>query len=253
MSGHAGIGTALLVVGKGIGSNGDDGHRLGIGPVHQADGTGCLGTAEHGHHLVHQYHVVVANRRALEPIHGFLAVRGGFHLYALLLKHERGDLGIELVVFCKEGALALQRHASLRRGIGTGAGIGIHLELEFDGEGGSLALHAFKLDGSAQLVHDFFADGKAQTRAPVHRMRAGVFLGKRLEGALLEFLAHADAGILAHEAHANTAVAIGNLLAVKPSRAACAVVLEGVAAQVLQHLLHVQRASHDAGMLHFNR
>ena len=86
---HPGAQAARNVVFKGVGAHGDDGHGLGVRPLHGADGARGVVSVQNGHHDVHEHRVDLARRRCAETVDGLLAVVGADHADVLALKGGR--------------------------------------------------------------------------------------------------------------------------------------------------------------------
>ena len=73
---HSRLHRAAHVLGRGVGREGQDKHRFGIGPVQRPDGLGGLTAVQPGHLQVHEDHVEEEGGRAGEGIHRLLSVGG---------------------------------------------------------------------------------------------------------------------------------------------------------------------------------
>ena len=123
-----------------------------------------------------------------------LAVFGRFHRHALLFQHILGNFAVQGVILHQQHTLSCQIHPG-RLLFGRLVIGGIYLQRNGHCKSSALVFAAFARNAAVHLLHHFLYQRKPQPRA-VHA--AVVFLAllrKGLEHVLLEFLAHANAGV----------------------------------------------------------
>lgn len=129
-----------------------------------------------------------------EALQGLTAVVGDEHLRPLAPEEHLRDLGIELVALGQEEMQA----PDVRGGFLSG-GLGLRRRRDVkgagDGKGGPLPQPALHPDDAVHLFHQALDDGHPQAGALIDAAGVAALLGKGLENALQELLAHAHAGV----------------------------------------------------------
>ena len=236
------------IIGERIGGDGENGDGPGICAVERADGVGGVKPVKHGHHDVHEDDIEAARSGSGKAIYRLLPVFGGGDKRAALFEHIGRDLAVERVVLGHEDADAVEPRARLRLGGGHMVRC-VDRQRQRNGEGRSLSFAADEGNFAAEQLDGLLYDSEAEAAAGIGRARGLMLLREGIERAGLKFRAHADAGIGTGEDEGRRIVFAGGLAAGNVHRAAGTVVFDGVAHDILQHALNVQRAAEQVPVL----
>ena len=241
---HARRQAALAVLLHGVGGHGQHRQHPQLQPF--ADLLGRLQAVEFGHLHVHQ-HRIETLWIGRQCFHRLPAVLGQPHLGAFAPQHGQGHLLIECVVLGQQETQALQarrtggRHQRRMHGHVSLVAQG---QCDIEGEGGTLARLAVQRDLPPHHGHQPLADGQAQAGTAEAAGGGGLPLRETVEDARLLLRRDANAGVLHLEAQVQQ-VAVARQLAPLQPHVALGGELDGVAAQVDEHLFESHRIAHQ--------
>ena len=161
---HARLARKPAVVGKGVGTHGDNRRGRGILAIERSNLTRGLKAIDARHHDVHQHHVVLVRCARGKRLNGRLAILSMRHDGTGTAERKLRDLGIQIVILYEQNAQALERIAIARiranclRNLGALA----FLERQADGKRRPLPQDARKAHGSAHKLDQLFCDRRAQ-------------------------------------------------------------------------------------------
>ena len=197
---RAGLGDLGLVLGHGVGGQGDDGNGLvalpGAPRPNGPDGVNPV----HDRHLdVHEHQVEI---RISQGVKGIGAVAHALHGVAHLFEQPLGgDLVDPVVLGQEDGEVPGGTGQGLRQGKGSVLGQRVLLEGQGKIDSGALARQAVEHHVPAHKLDQPPADGQPQARALVFPGVSLVHLGERREEEFQLILRDALAGVRDHEEH----------------------------------------------------
>ena len=227
------------------GDHDDDGHCVATG--HFADALACLPAIHPGHLEVHEDGIkwrLRGHRTFPHGSHGQVCTGGGFHRPAQGLNGVAQHVARDAVVVDDQN-VEIARHGG---GRGSWRWLVLHFsqwEPDLKMEGTPLAQRAVDGQGAAQQTHHPAGNRQTQPGAAIAARGRRLGLRKAAEDVGLVFRRNADAAVFHGKFHQHAVgVALHNAQA--QHRSAGTGELDGVAAQVDQHLLQTHIVSQQA-------